>query len=197
MVLEEWIRKGKEEQENIFMANNKLKYLVVIIICMGLLALIWPTTKANIDTNTSTPVAEETTKEVISSSSVKSSLARELEGILAQIDGVGNVNVSLTLSSEGIKTYASNIRDEKRDIQETDNRGTKKNTVEQSITRDLAVSSGAPLLVEEKMPEILGVLVVADGASNPKIMERLVTATATLLDISPHKVTVMPRKGEI
>lgn len=195
MMLEEWIRKGKEEDKNIFLANNKMKYLLVIIICMGLLALIWPSTKTNPSTNA--PVAEETAKEVISSSSVKSSLARELEGILAQIDGVGNVNVSLTLSSEGIKTYASNIRDEKRDIEESDNRGIKKTTVEQNITRDLAVSSGTPLLVEEKMPEILGVLVVADGASNPKIMERLINATATLLDISPHKVTVMPRKGEV
>ncbi|NLB88965.1 MAG: hypothetical protein GX790_07045 [Syntrophomonadaceae bacterium] len=194
-MLEEWIRKGKEDEQNNFLSNSKMKYLLVIVICMGLLALIWPSTKTN--TNVSTPAVQETTKEVISSSSIKSSLARELEAILSQIDGVGNVNVSLTLSSEGIKTYASNIRDEKRDIQETDNRGGKKTTVEQNVTRDLAVSSGTPLLVEEKMPEILGVLVVADGASNPKVMERLVNATATLLDISPHKVTVMPRKGEI
>lgn len=196
-MLEEWIRKGKEDEESNLLSNKKMRYLVVIVICMGLLALIWPTARTNSNADVSTPVVQEATKEVVSSSSVKSSLARELEAILSQIEGVGSVNVSLTLSSEGIKTYASNIRDEKRDVQETDNRGNKKTTVEQNITRDLAVSSGNPLLVEEKMPEILGVLVVADGANNPKIAERLVNATATLLDISPHKVTVMPRKGEI
>ena len=45
------------------------------------------------------------------------------------------------------------------------------------------------------MPEILGVLVVADGAQDPQVKENLAQATATLLDISPHRVRVMPREG--
>ncbi len=194
-MLEEWMRKGKEDtnQNKWPIDNSKVKYLLVIIISLGLLAIIWPTTKVQPDT--SSTVSEP--KPVASSSSVKDSLTGELESILAQIEGAGQVNVSLTLSSEGVKTYASNIRDEKRDIQETDNRGTKKTTTEQNITRDLAVSSGNPLLVEEKRPDILGVLVVAEGANDPRITEKLTNATATLLNISPHKITVMPRKGEL
>ncbi len=59
----------------------------------------------------------------------------------------------------------------------------------------MAVSSGNPLLLEEKMPEILGVLIVADGADDPQVKENLTNAASTLLDISPHRVRVMPREG--
>lgn len=195
-MLEEWIRKNKgpeaEDEGKWTFLNSKKKHLLIIVICLGLLALIWPVSK----TEPIKPTTINNSLEV-RSNNLENSLAKELENILAQIDGAGVVNVSLTLSSEGIKSYATNIRDEKRDIRETDNKGLKKNTIEESTTRDLAVSSGSPLLVEEKSPEILGVLVVADGASNSQIAERLTNATATLLNISVHQVTVMPRKGGI
>lgn len=193
-MIEEWMRKDSKDDKGRKwgLDNNKVKYLLVIIISLGLLALIWPSTK----------VADNTVHDNISNptpaaSSVKDSITSELEAILGQIDGAGQVSASISLSSEGIKTYASNMREETRDTEEADNRGVKKNTTEHSITRDLAVSSGAPLLIEEKQPEILGVLIVAEGAKNPSIAEKLLNATTTLLNISSHKVTVMPRKGDL
>ncbi|HZK44507.1 MAG TPA: hypothetical protein VFC73_09540 [Syntrophomonadaceae bacterium] len=192
-MLEEWIRKGKEEGQNLKLkGNSKVRYLLVIIICLGLLAIIWPSAKTKPDT----PATPNNIKQV-QKSTIQNSMATDLEEILSQIDGAGSVDVSLTLSSDGVKTYASNVRDERRDIQENDNKGTKKTTSEKNITRDLAVSSGNPLLVEEKKPEILGVLVVADGAKSPVIRERLTNATSTLLNIAPHKINVMPRKGDL
>jgi stage III sporulation protein AG len=64
---------------------------------------------------------------------------------------------------------------------------------EQNIERDLAVSGGDTLMVEQKYPEVLGILVVADGAANPVIKEELTEATVTLLNLSPDKVRVLPR----
>ncbi|HCF51291.1 MAG TPA: stage III sporulation protein AG, partial [Syntrophomonas sp.] len=51
------------------------------------------------------------------------------------------------------------------------------------------------LLVEEKTPEVLGVLVVAAGASNVAVKEQLSSATATLLNIPLHRVMVVAGKG--
>jgi len=194
-MLEEWKRifSDNEQGGKSLFADKKTRYILIIMISLGLIALIWPVTndtepivvEAN---NEKKPAAYETAK--------KTQLAVELEKILSQIDGVGQVQVSITLASDGMKTYATNIRTEKRQTEENNESG-KKNSLEESTDRTLAVSSGKPLLIEEKTPEILGVLVVADGARVPAVQEKLINATATLLQIPTHRVRAMPRKGEI
>lgn len=191
-MLEEWIRGHRGGEEKSANKSKKSKYLLVILICLGLLALLWPVTK----TEKPTPQVTGVEKALTNSDNSKTQLALELESILAQIEGAGEVDVSLTLSSDGKKTYASNIRNEKRDIEENDSRGLKKKSVEQNLVHDLAVSSGNPLIIEQEYPQVIGVLVVADGGSQPDVCEKLTDATATLLNISPHKVSVMPRKGD-
>ncbi|NLJ72721.1 MAG: hypothetical protein GX333_06885 [Syntrophomonadaceae bacterium] len=192
-MLDEWFRKnpnGDEKPSKWELLNNKKKQLIIIIISLGLLALIWPSSK--VENNKTTGICSSIE---VKEGNISKSMAQELESILTKIDGVGAVDVSLSLSSDGTKSYLTNTREEKRDIKEADNKGMKKNTLEENLTRDLAVSSGTPLLIEEKRPEILGVLVVANGANNSEVAEQLISATATLFNISPHKVTVMPRKG--
>lgn len=189
-MLDEWIR-GEKSDENgkiPWLNSQKGRLLIVIVICIGLLALLWPSTGSTDPSSTQdAPLLTQRSE----GSSIKQSMQAELAVILAQIEGAGSVEVSVSLSSEGVKTYATNDRDERRQTEESG----RSSTVEESSTRDVAVSSGTPLLLEEKMPEILGVLVVADGAQDPQVKENLANATATLLNISPHRVRVMPREG--
>jgi len=187
-VLDEWIRGEKSEDSKYpLLSSKKGRLLLVIIICIGLLALLWPSTSKpdSSPTQVAQPLASQAKE-----GSLKHSLQTELAAILGQIEGAGIVEVSVTLDSEGIKTYATNNRDERRQIEESGS-----STIEESSTRDLAVSSGNPLLLEEKLPNILGVLIVADGAGDPQVKENLTNAASTLLDISPHRVRVMPREG--
>jgi stage III sporulation protein AG len=171
-VLDEWIR-GEKSDENgkvPWLNSQKGRLLIVIVICIGLLALLWPNSVSNDSSSThDAPLLTERS----ASNSIKQSMQTELAMILAHIEGAGSVEVSVSLSSEGVKTYATNDRDERRQTEE----GGQKSTVEESRTRDIAVSSGTPLLLEEKMPEILGVLVVADGAQDPQVKENLAQAT--------------------
>ncbi len=191
-MLEEWIReKSSASIGTSFLRSKKGQYLLIILVCLGLLALIWPVT----DT-TSSSGTESAKKAVIDNyADSNSKISQEVESILAKIEGAGEVDVSVTLASSGLRTYAANIRNENRESDESDRQGGIKNSVEHNITQDIAVSSGSPLLIEEKNPEILGVLVVADGARSPELREKLTNATATLLNIPVYKVQVMPRKG--
>ena len=186
-MLHEWIRgeNNSDEGRSLF-PGKKSRYILVIAICLGLLALIWPVTRTD---KTGNNVAR--TGAISSDKKPDRELASELEHILSRIDGAGKVEVSITLASGGLKTYAANTRNESRAIEESQN-GASKKTTETNVARDLAVSAGAPLLVENKTPEVMGVLVVAEGATSPIIQEKLVQATATLLNISPHQVCVMP-----
>ncbi|MDD2510244.1 MAG: hypothetical protein PHP26_02285 [Syntrophomonas sp.] len=190
-MLDEWLRKSPDDPgKNSCWSGKKSRYILVILICFGLLALIWPVSK--VEKTPLKPVAEKYERQ---EGSIKSQMAAELEAILSEVNGAGKVEVSLSLSSDGHKTFASNRRDEKRESEESQARGIKKNSSEESRVEDLAISSGAPVLVEERFPEVLGVLVVADGGGRAEIKERLTDATATLLNISAHRVKVMPRKG--
>ncbi|MBO8159204.1 hypothetical protein [Thermosyntropha sp.] len=191
-MLEEWIRnKGDNKVNRAEEWKKKGMYFLVILCCAGILALIWPVSSTDTQTDSSSisePVYKK--KEI---DNVKAEMANELESILSQIEGAGKVSVSLTLSSDGINTYAANVREEKRNQEET-SKGSKKVTNETNISRDVAVNSGNALLIEHKNPEVIGVLIVADGAGNPEVRENLTYAASTLLDIPAHKVRVMPRE---
>lgn len=192
-MLEEWLRgkgtRNRSETGGGWTNKPISKYIMIGAVCLGLLALIWPMGR-----NNSSVAVREVSAGKSDASSMKSEMSANLESILSKVEGAGRVEVSLSLASDGLKSYASNSRDESREITEGSSSSGSKLTSEETKVRDLAVSSGNPLLVENKTPEILGVLVVADGADTPEVAERLMEATATLLNISPHQVSVMPRE---
>lgn len=188
-MLHEWIRgENNDGGDRPTFPGKKSKYILVIAICLGLLALIWPVTRTDKVSNNNTAVRSS---EISTDKKLNRELASELEYILSRIDGAGKVKVSISLASGGLRTYAANTRNESRSIEESQS-GANKKTTETNVSRDLAVSAGAPLLVENKTPEVMGVLVVAEGATSAIVQEKLVQATATLLNISPHQVCVMP-----
>jgi stage III sporulation protein AG len=190
-VLEEWIRGIRHDgsEEGTSGKSKWSRYLLAILVCIGLLALIWPLGKHE--------PAKVTVKSASSSvDQSRAKISQELEGILSQVEGAGQVSVSISLLSDGLKNYASNTKNDVRETSEQDLNGGNRKIREENLSSDVAVSGGSALLVEEKAPLILGVLVVAEGAGNPAVKEELGDATATLLNLSPHQVRVLPRKGE-
>lgn len=192
-MLGEWVKNfyGNQEETGTIIKSKKSRYIIIVAICLGLLALVWDTTPKT-DSN---QLQLEKQPQLLTDNSVKEQLTQELNNILSQIEGAGDVKVSITLSSDGEKNYASNTTEEKSEIAENDSQGGDKQSTESRENKELAISSGNALLIERKFPEVIGVLVVAKGAKNPVVKEQLVAATATLLDIPAHKVSVMPGKG--
>ncbi len=191
-MLQEWMKKISSGNDDKVFAKweKKGKYLVVVAVSIGLLALLWTPGKS---------VPQEKINAQIQSigvASAKANLTEELQSILSHVEGAGKVQVSITLSSDGLKNYARNTKNEVRTTQELDRSGGDRSIKEDNQTSDIAVSSGAALLVEDKAPEVVGVLVVADGAQDGLVKEKLTDATCTLLNISPSQVRVLSRKGE-
>lgn len=191
-MLEEWIREWKADAGNrSWLKRFRGKHLLVVLVCLGILALLWPVAS----TEDAKQAVSDSYQSDHGASTLKTSAA--LEGILSQISGAGKVQVSITLASDGSKSYATNTREEKRTVEEKDAKGATKTTIEENKSNDLSVSSGNPLLIETKGPQVIGVLVVADGARDAAVREKLMQATATLLDVPLYKVQVMPREGGI
>ncbi len=188
MVMEEWIRGGSGDNgEN--RPKKWSRYILVIIICLGMLALVWPLGKEE-------PVQVKEKNPSGSVERAQQKISRDLESILSQVEGAGQVRVSISLDSDGLKSYAGNTKKDVRETIEQDRSGGERQIREENQSSEIAVSGGSALLIEEKAPRITGVLVVAEGADNSLVKEELNEAVAVLLNLSPHQIRVLPRREE-
>ncbi|MCG0274979.1 MAG: stage III sporulation protein AG [Thermosediminibacteraceae bacterium] len=123
-------------------------------------------------------------------------IEKRLEQILSQIEGVGRVEVMLTLESEGYVEPAFNTVDNKRVTEENDSEGGVRTITELQVNKQIVLlnkgGKDEPLLVKKTMPSIKGVLIVAEGGNSSETVERITKATSTLLGVPLYKIKVMP-----
>lgn len=124
-------------------------------------------------------------------------LENRLENILSQMEGVGNASVSIIYSEGPTKEYAVNVSTTAKEIEEKDQSGGVRTTNEKTESGQMVMVEGnvQPVLVKESMPKIQGVMIVADGAENPEVKEKLFKAVQTLLQVPAHRITICPRNG--
>lgn len=129
---------------------------------------------------------------------IERSMEERMESILGQIAGVGEVAVNLTLSSSVEKQYAINSKIDKTEIDEQAQDGSTRKTTEtredaQVVMKSMSQGKDEPVIIKEIRPEVVGIMVVAQGASDLAIRERISEAVQTLLNIPAHRVTVLPK----
>lgn len=124
---------------------------------------------------------------------------KKIEDVLSQIDGAGKVSVLITYVSGKEIVPASDIKKTENDTLEKDNgggtRSINQNDSESKIVYEESQGGGKkPIIIKEIQPEVKGVVVVADGASDPGVRESLSRAVQVLVDVPMHKIQVFERK---
>ena len=109
-------------------------------------------------------------------------LETRLSSALSQVDGAGNVTVVITVES-GMETV---LATEKTITENADKSVT---TTETPI-----ILNGKTVVLTEKYPKVVGVLIVAQGADSIVVMNKLQQATVSLLDIDINKVEILSKK---
>lgn len=126
-------------------------------------------------------------------------LAQKLRDMLQQVDGAGQVKVTVRLEDSTQSEYAVNTSTSKKTTQERDQSGGTRTQTEDTDTGQLVLvtrnGEETPVMSREVAPTIAGVLVVAEGASDPKVKAELFRATQVALGVEPHKVVVMAKKA--
>ena len=120
---------------------------------------------------------------------------------MTQISGVGKVTVNITLESSSEYQFAVNQQVDKTLVTERAQDGSTRTTDEiredaQVVMKNMAQGKDEPVIVKEIRPQVVGVMIVAEGANNPLTKEEISKAVQTLLNIPAHRVTVLP-KGEL
>lgn len=174
------------------------------IVCglAGLLLLVIATPVRKTD---SSDTAEKNAKEedVVRTesqlNSIRSEYEQQLTEALSQVEGVGEVNVTVTMESTGKKIVEKDIPQDEQTSSQKDNEGME-NSTQSSSTQETTVyeenenGSQTPYISSETYPEIRGVIVVAKGGGDPVIVQQIQEAVMALFHVDAHKIKVLKMK---
>ena len=151
--------------------NKKLQYLLVAIFSIIIIFIF---------------LSNFVTKESVSESSLDidnyvSRLENNLEKALNEVDGAGKVSVVITVES-GMETVLA-----METIENQTSSGTE-------IKKTPIIVNGKPIVLKEKYPKIIGVLIVAEGAKNIATLTKIQQATKSLLDINVNQIEILTMK---
>lgn len=199
-----WWDQAKNRKEWAFLRSPQILRLLVVLVG-GMFILVWAgnwvSPQAPVSGEGTTAKTEGADPEGGDLAAAERDLERRLEAILSSVAGCGEVQVTVTMSAGPEHIYARNVSKQNRTTEEKDQAGGNRLTTEANEDGNLvlvqAVSGGKeePVLIRATRPEIAGVLVLAEGASNPALREELLQALETVLAIPAHKVTVLPKEG--
>lgn len=177
-------KKDKDEKK-------RVSPLIVCIIVAAALLLLFMKPSEIIGTDKTTE-STEVSEGIEEQLQYAKKLEGDLKNILEKISGAGNVSVSIYIDSSGEKILAE---DEKKQSEVSESDGTKKET--QSSEYQIITSSGsslggssAPYVVQEKLPYPIGVVVVAEGASDITVRNEIYEAVKALYGLSANRIKV-------
>lgn len=117
-------------------------------------------------------------------------IERRLSEILSKVEGAGKVSVMVFADTGGEQVPAYNNELDTRNQERVDGKSS-----EISETRQLALSGNdEPIILKVIIPQIQGVVVVAEGADDILIKTQLNNAVCTLLGIPEHRVQILKHK---
>lgn len=148
--------------------NKKIRYVIIAILFLIILFIVLG------NNNTK----ESATLNNYSVDTYVTNLENKLTKTLSKVKGAGKVMVVITVES-GMETVLASK------ITTTENAGIIE-TIETPI-----IVNGKPIILKEMYPEIIGVLIVSEGATNIAVMNRLQQATVSLLDININQIEIL------
>ncbi len=183
----------------IFKEGSTDKVMMGIVMLVIVAAIFIFTSQGSEQVTTLNPESQPTvaiTEDAEGISALEKNLEEKIALNLEKMKGVGKVKVLVTYNATLKKEFARDESFTKRNSTETDKEGGTRETVEETSSNSLVLAgnTGALIVVEER-PQVAGVLIIAEGASDPKVKELIFEAVRTLLDIQASKINVAPMGG--
>ncbi len=183
------------------MGTKKLTQNLMIVILAAAIIVIASSTfleKKKDNRNSVETTGIELNKKLDFKNTYEEQLESRLKSILEQIEGVGEVSIMITLKVGSEIVPAINTIETQSQTDEEDSGGGTREINQKSVDSKVVLKKGSgteeqPLIVKEIMPEVRGVIVVAEGAENPVIEARVSDAVQTVLGIPAFRVKVYPR----
>ena len=167
-----------EECKKIIQKIGLMRLVLVVVCGVLLLILSYPGGSSEPDlqeVSSSSVQSEETT----TLEEYKKAREEELEELLQKVDGVGAAEVLITLKGSN----------EKVTLKDNTSRG--ESNEEKTVLVENADRDSAPYIVQEREPEIEGIVIVCQGGYDSVIKREITDAVSALFSIESHKIKVM------
>ena len=123
----------------------------------------------------------------------RDALERKLIEVLSKIRGAGRVDVLVTYETNG-EIVTATVRQTDEDVKDANGTGgSETSRITREVTEPATVETEkgrAPIVLYEKQPVIRGVIVVAEGASDFSVREKLQAAVCAATGIPISKIEV-------
>ena len=178
--------KMKEHLKKLF-TKDKLPIILLVGVLLAVISI--PVKKPSKNTEETTEYTIESGKE-----DYVSSLEKRLEILLSKTEGVGQNSVMITVKNTGKEILYS-----QKDISssKTTETGSGSSRVSEELSQSESVlyteenGNHKPYIQDEEMPEILGVVIIAEGADDAGVVTKITEAASTLLGIPVNKIKIM------
>ena len=165
---------------------KSLQYVLCGVLMVALLLLCWPQLFASEE-------KEQAQAQASSSSTFDAETEKQrLANILSSIKGAGAVEVMITYGGEAEKVPAYDNDSTTSSTVDAQNRS----TTNQSISTKPGSGSEDLVVITEKRPKVLGVVIVAEGAKDLTVQMELSRAAQTALGVEASKVEVFEMKQQ-
>ena len=180
---------------------KKSDWAIVGLVGIMLMVLMLPVDNGQKESaNEVASVKEEEREATMSTQSTSQSeyvsyLEEKLEAVLAQMDGVGRVEVMITLSDMGEVIVEKDTNMVQSTTTEADSGGGNRTVTETSTEETTIYIETAeetyPYIQKEKMPTVDGVVIVAEGGGNSHVVSNISESVNALLSVDAHRIKVV------
>lgn len=174
-----------------FKDNDKNKSLLILLLIIGLCLIFLSSFFSS-----SSKENEKQTEEKISAQDYKESLEKSLEDALKNVNGVGEVSVTITLDGEVEKNIAYNENNSSSTSSSDNSNSSDSNNSSKDAVMIREGSSETPFTTKNTYPNVVGVVVVAQGANDKTVEYYITKSVEALLDLPSYKVVVLPSKNK-
>lgn len=129
-------------------------------------------------------------------------MEKKLKSILSKVSGIGKVEVMLTLKASQEQVPLKDNPSTQESVNEVDGEGGSRTN--NSLTREESTvlvadenGNSVPYIIQELEPEVEGIVVIAEGGDNVKIIMDIIEAAQVLFNVPAHKVKVMKMSNGI
>jgi stage III sporulation protein AG len=198
------------EKKKISLKEIGLPKLVMIFVAGILIILlslpgIFNSDKSSADTprdNNSQVVQKDTNTTSYDTNTYISEMEKKLKNLLSKVSGIGEVEVMITLKASGEQVPLKDNPSTQESVNEVDGEGGSRTN--NNVTRDestVLVDNGSgnsmPYIIQELEPEVEGVVVIAEGGDDARIIMDIIEAAEVLFNVPAHKVKVMKMRNGI
>ena len=167
---------------------KKDKLILIILVGILLLVIKLPTKKEN--------KTEKTAQNVTNDNNLTdyaTKMEDRLEALLSGVDGVGKVRAAVTLMNTGENILYTENDSSIQKIEESDGSGGNRTSDDSYVNQSVVFSDGGktPFVVDSHMPKVQGVVIVAEGADNVRIVSEITDAVNALLGIPVNRIKVL------